>query len=72
VSSYRKHSNSKGARRAHHKREKGRRKKLRMKGGQVDPFGYADTRGKDRRQLRIMSVTKGSRDGAPRLVQTNP
>lgn len=65
---YQKHGNSKGSRRAHHKREKARRRKLREKGGQVDPFGYADTRGRDRKQLRIMSVTKGARDGAPRLV----
>lgn len=45
-----------------------RRRKLRAKGGQVEPFGYADTRGKDRGQLRIMSVSKGARDGAPRLL----
>ena len=65
--SYRKHGNSKGARRAHHKREKDRRRKQREKGGHVDPFGYADTRGCDR---RIMSATKGARDGAPRLSET--
>jgi hypothetical protein len=66
--SYRKHGNSKGARRAHHKREKARRRKLREKGGQIEPFGYADIRGADRAELRRMSVTKGARDGAPRLA----
>ena len=65
---YRKHGNSKGARRAHHKREKSRRRKLREKGGQVDPFGYADSRGKSRRQLRVLSVSKGARDGSPTLI----
>lgn len=65
--SYRRHSISKGARQAHHKREKARRRKLREKGGQIEPFGFADTRGKDRKAMRIMSVTKGARDGAPRL-----
>lgn len=70
--SYRKHGNSKGARVAHHRREKGRRRKLREKGGQVCPFGYADSRGKDRSQLRIMSVTKGNRDGAPILLPAAP
>lgn len=63
---YRKHGNSKGARRAHHKREQARRRKLRKAGGQVEPFGYVDTRGADRAALRRMSVTKGPRDGSPR------
>ena len=66
--SYRKHAVSKGARRAHHRREKARRRKLREKGGQVEPFGYADIRGRTKAQLRIMSITKGQRDGAPRLL----
>lgn len=66
--SYRKNGNSKGARRAHHKREKARRKKLLKKGGQIDPFGYADTRGAGKRVLRRMSVSKGQRDGAGRLT----
>ena len=65
---YRKHSVSKGARRAHHKREKARRRKLREKGGQACPFGYVDTRGLDKKAMRIKSVTKGARDGAPILV----
>lgn len=63
---YRKHGNSKGARRAHHKREKARRRKLREKGGQVEPFGYVDSRGVDKAGLRRLSVSKGPRDGAPR------
>jgi DNA repair exonuclease SbcCD ATPase subunit len=46
--SYRKHAVCKGARRAHHKREKARRQKLREKGGQVEPFGYADIEAADR------------------------
>lgn len=73
--SYRKHTTSKGARRMHHKREKARRRKLRAAGGQVEPFGYVDTRGTSPRVLRILSVTKGPRDGAPRLslpAQSNP
>ena len=65
---YRKHGNSKGARRSHHKRERARRRKLREKGGQVEPFGYADIRGRDRASLRRMSVSKGARDGAPRYA----
>lgn len=64
--SYRKHSVSKGARRAHHRREKARRRKLREKGGQVEPFGFVDTRGVDKAGMRRLSVTKGQRDGAPR------
>jgi hypothetical protein len=64
---YRKHGNSKGARKAHHKREKARRRKLREAGGQIEPFGYVDTRGASRKVLRRLSVTKGARDGAPRL-----
>jgi hypothetical protein len=63
---YRKYGNSKGARQAHHRRERARRRKLREKGGQIEPFGFADTRGRDRKELRIMSVTKGARDGVPR------
>jgi len=66
--SYRKHSVSKGARRAHHKREKARRRKLREKGGQVEPFGYVDIRGVDKAGMRRLSVSKGQRDGAPALV----
>ncbi len=66
--SYRKHSNSKGARRAHHRREKARRRKLRGRGGQIDPFGFVDTRGLGKKALRIKSVTKGARDGASWLV----
>jgi hypothetical protein len=62
--SYRKHAVSKAARKAHHKREKKRRKILSAK-GQIDPFGYFDMRGKSRRKLAIHSVTKGARDGAP-------
>ena len=65
--SYRRHGNSKGARQAHHRRERARRRKLREKGGQVEPFGYVDTRGADRAELRRMSVSKGARDGAPAL-----
>lgn len=68
--SYRKHSNCKGARKAHHRREKSRRRKLREKGGQVDPFGYADIRGRSVKELRIMSVSKGARDGAPSLTRS--
>ena len=64
---YRKHTVSKGARRAHHKRESSRRRKLLAKGGQIDPFGYVDTRGRDRRTMRRLSVTKGARDGASKL-----
>jgi hypothetical protein len=66
--SYRKHSVSKGTRRAHHKREQARRRKLREKGGQVEPFGYVDVRGLDKARLRRLSVSKGSRDGAPKLL----
>ena len=65
---YRKHSNSAGARRAHHKREAGRRRKLAQNGLQIDPFGYADARGKSKKALRIASVTKGARDGQSPLV----
>lgn len=66
--SYRKHSVSKGARRAHHTREKARRRKLREKGGQVEPFGYVDIRGVDKAGMRRLSVSKGRRDGAQALV----
>jgi hypothetical protein len=65
---YRKHGNSKGARKAHHKREQSRRRKLRKAGGQVEPFGYSDTRGADRKALRRMSVSKGQRDGSPHIT----
>lgn len=66
--SYRKHSISKGARQAHHRREKARRRKLREKGGQIEPFGFVDTRGLGKKAMRIKSVTKGARDGAPVLL----
>lgn len=69
--SYRKHGNSKGARRSHHKRERARRRKLLKDGGQIDPFGYADIRGADRKRLRKMSVSKGARDGAPIILPPN-
>jgi len=62
--SYRKHSVSKSARKAHHKREKARRRKLREKGMQLEPFGYYDMTNKTLKQLSIHSVTKGPRDGA--------
>ena len=65
---YRRHGNSKGARRAHHKREAARRRKLTKSGSQIDPFGYADARGKSKKALRIASVTKGARDGQSPLV----
>ena len=61
---YRKHAVSKAARRSHHKREAKRRKALRASGGQIDPFGYVDTRGATKKRLRIFSISKGARDGA--------
>lgn len=61
---YRKHGNSKGARRSHHQREAARRRNIRKKDNQIHPFGYVDSRGMDRGRLRIASVTKGPRDGA--------
>lgn len=65
---YRKHSNGKGARRAHHKREQARRRKLKVKGGQIDPFGFVDIRGASLKRLRRLSVTKGPRDGSPLIL----
>jgi DNA-binding IclR family transcriptional regulator len=66
--SYRKQSVSKGARRAHHRREKARRRKLREEGGQIEPFGFVVTRGIDRAGMRRLSVSKGQRDGSPLLA----
>lgn len=48
---YRKHHVSKGARRAHKKRAQAAARKARKMGGALDPFGYADMRGKDKRAL---------------------
>lgn len=70
--SYRKHSVSKGTRRAHHKREKARRRKLREARGQIEPFGYTDTRGMDKAGLRRLSVSKGARDGSPAYSTAEP
>lgn len=71
MTSYRRHGNSKGARVAHHKREKARRTKLRAAASQIEAFGYVDTRGKSPKELRRMSVSKGARDGAPCLHGPN-
>ena len=48
---YQKHAVSKGARRAHKKRDQRAKRNAKKNGLMVDPFGYRDMRGKSKKQL---------------------